>query len=143
MLEWGKNGPDRLLNKGTNQGEFNTPHGIDLDKNMNVYVADRENNRIQKFNSDGNFLTEWQNKSSHLLYSVAIDHKNNYLLAIDYDSIAKASKILRFDFDLNLNMQFNNPNTLYHDIAIDDEGTIYVGDIRNNKIQKFQLVKGE
>lgn len=143
LLERGKNGPDRILNKGTNEGEFNTPHGIDLDKNMNVYVADRENNRIQKFNSEGNFLTQWQNKSAHLLYSVAVDHKNNYLLAIDYDSIAKASSILRFDFDLNLDMQFNNPNTRYHDIAIDDEGTIYVADIRNKKIQKFQLGKSE
>lgn len=143
MFEWGKNGPDRILNKGSNQGEFNTPHGIDLDKNMNVYVADRENNRIQKFNSEGNFLNEWQNKSSHLLYSVAVDQKNNYLLAVDYDSITNASKILRFDYDLNLNLQFNNPNTLYHDIAVDDEGTIYVGDIRNRKIQKFKLVKSE
>ena len=143
MFEWGKNGPDRILNKGTNEGEFNIPHGIDLDINMNVYVADRENNRIQKFDSEGNFLTAWQNKSAHQLYSVAVDNKNNRLLAIDYDSIAKASNILRFDFDLNLDMQFNNPNTNYHDIAIDNEGTVYVADIRNKKIQKFQLVKSE
>ncbi|HEY5691129.1 MAG TPA: hypothetical protein VIS49_06715, partial [Cyclobacteriaceae bacterium] len=143
LFDWGKNGPDRILNKGTNAGEFNTPHGIDLDENMNVYVADRENNRIQKFNSKGNFLAHWQNKSAHQLYSVAVGHKNNYFLAIDYDSIAKASNILRFDFDLNLGMQFSNPNTRYHDIAIDTEGAIYVGDILNKKIQKFQLVKSE
>ncbi|MEL4456506.1 peptidyl-alpha-hydroxyglycine alpha-amidating lyase family protein [Lutimonas vermicola] len=143
LFEWGKNGPDYKLNKGDKEGEFNTPHGIDLDKNMNVYVADRENNRIQKFNSEGKFLAVWQNKSAHQLYSVAVDHKNNYLLAIDYDSIAKTSKILRFDLDLNLDMQFNNPNTRYHDIAIDDEGTIFVGDIAGHKIQKFLLVKGE
>lgn len=143
LFDWGKNGPDHKLNRGNNEGEFDTPHGIDLDKNMNVYVADRENNRIQKFNSEGNFLTQWQNKSAHQLYSVAVDHKNNYLLAIDYDSIAKASKILRFDLDLNPDMQFNSPNTRYHDIAIDNEGTIYVGDIAGNKIQKFLLVKSE
>ncbi|MGB5458479.1 MAG: peptidyl-alpha-hydroxyglycine alpha-amidating lyase family protein [Eudoraea sp.] len=143
LFEWGKNGPDYKLNRGDNEGEFNTPHGIDLDKNMNVYIADRENNRIQKFDSEGNFIAVWQNKSAHQLYSVAVDHKNNHLLAIDYDSIAKASKIFRFDLDLNLDMQFNNPNTRYHDIAIDNEGTIYVGDIAGSKIQKFLLVKSE
>jgi len=43
LFDWGK--------KGDKAGEFNTPHGIDLDSKDNVYVADRENNRIQKFNS--------------------------------------------------------------------------------------------
>jgi len=143
LFEWGKNGPDYKLNKGDKEGEFNTPHGIDLDKNMNIYIADRENNRIQKFDSAGKFITVWQNKSAHQLYSVAVDHKNNHLLAVDYDSIAKASTIFRFDLDLNLELQFNNPNTKYHDIAIDHEGTIYVGDIAGHKIQKFLLVKGE
>ena len=143
LFEWGKNGPDYKLNKGDKEGEFNIPHGIDLDKNMNIYIADRENNRIQKFDSAGKFIAVWQNKSAHQLYSVAVDHKNNHLLAIDYDSIAKASTIFRFDLDLNLELQFINPNTKYHDIAIDHEGTIYVGDIAGHKIQKFLLVKGE
>jgi len=143
LFEWGKNGPDYKLNKGDKEGEFNIPHGIDLDKNMNIYIADRENNRIQKFDSAGKFIAVWQNKSAHQLYSVAVDHKNNHLLAIDYDSIAKASTIFRFDLDLNLELQFINPNTKYHDIAIDHEGTIYVGDITEHKIQKFLLVKGE
>ena len=48
LFEWGK--------FGNKQGEFNIPHGIDLDKNGNVYVADRENNRIQKFDAQGNFI---------------------------------------------------------------------------------------
>ena len=143
LLGWGKNGPDYKLNKGDKVGEFNTPHGMDLDKKMNVYIADRENNRIQKFDSEGKFIKLWQNKSGQQLYSVAVDHKNNRLLAIDYDSISKASTIFRFDLDLNLEMQFINPNAKYHDIAVDKEGTIYVGDIVGHKIQKFLLVKGD
>ena len=143
LLEWGKNGPDLKLNEGTNEGEFDTPHAIDVDENMNVYVADRANNRIQKFDSDGNFITQWRNTSAYRVYSVAVDHKNNYLLATDYDTTTRASNIFRFDLELNLHMQFNNPNSMYHDIAIDDEGTVYVADIRFKKIQKFQLVKSE
>ena len=59
LFEWGK--------FGNKQGEFNTPHGIDLDKNGNVYVADRENNRIQKFDPEGNFIAVWQNKITEQL----------------------------------------------------------------------------
>jgi hypothetical protein len=43
-------------NRGTNPGEFNTPHNIAADAKGNVYVADRGNRRIQVFDSDGKFL---------------------------------------------------------------------------------------
>ena len=56
LFEWGK--------KGDKPGEFNTPHMIDLDTYGNVYVADRENNRIQKFDAHGIFLKEWRNNDA-------------------------------------------------------------------------------
>ena len=36
-----------------------SPHGIAIDSSGNVYVADYGNNRIQKFTSNGNFITKW------------------------------------------------------------------------------------
>ena len=39
--------------KGTREGEFDTPHSIAADARGNIYVADRGNRRIQVFNSDG------------------------------------------------------------------------------------------
>ena len=76
LFEWGK--------FGNKKGEFKIPHGIDLDNEGNVYVADRENNRIQKFDSKGNFITLWQNQVTDKLYSVTIDNQNNHLFGIDY-----------------------------------------------------------
>ena len=38
-----------------NPGQFNTPHNIGVDRQNNVYVADRSNRRIQVFDRDGNF----------------------------------------------------------------------------------------
>jgi peptidylglycine monooxygenase len=46
---------------GSGPGEFSTPHGIWIDARNRVYVADRENNRIQLFDSNGSYLTEWRN----------------------------------------------------------------------------------
>jgi DNA-binding beta-propeller fold protein YncE len=50
VREWGK--------PGTGPGEFKLPHSIQIDENGVVYVADRENGRIQKFDLDGHFLGE-------------------------------------------------------------------------------------
>jgi len=145
LFEWGK--------FGNQKGEFNIPHGIDLDNIGNVYVADRENNRIQKFDAEGNFIAVWQNKITDQLYSVTIDNQNDYLFGIDYmtvnDTIVKGSDIFRLDLNLNPQLQFgrtgfyDGPISRYHDIQIDDEGNVYVGDILGNKLQKFRLIKEE
>ena len=49
---WGK--------KGAGPSEFAFLHGIALDSQGRVFVADRTNNRIQIFDADGKFLTEWK-----------------------------------------------------------------------------------
>ena len=46
---------------GTDEGEFNIPHNIATDKDGYVYVADRENHRVQIFDSSGKFETQWNN----------------------------------------------------------------------------------
>src|SRR5207302_3491967 len=44
--------------KGKGQGEFNLVHSIAADAKGNIYVADRNNRRIQVFDGDGNFQRE-------------------------------------------------------------------------------------
>ena len=44
---------------GSGPGEFMLPHSVVIDKNDRVYVGDRENARIQIFDTDGRFLTQW------------------------------------------------------------------------------------
>ena len=44
--------------RGKGQGEFNLVHSIAADAKGNVYVADRNNRRIQVFDGDGNFQRE-------------------------------------------------------------------------------------
>ena len=53
VREWGR--------AGRGPGEFHLPHSIVADENGILYVADRENGRIEKFNLDGKFLGEIPN----------------------------------------------------------------------------------
>ena len=44
---------------GTGNGSFVSPSGLATDIAGNVYVADRDNHRVQKFSPSGNFLGSW------------------------------------------------------------------------------------
>jgi sugar lactone lactonase YvrE len=44
---------------GVGPGQFHIPHGIHVDGDGRVLVADRENERIQLFTADGRFVEEW------------------------------------------------------------------------------------
>jgi sugar lactone lactonase YvrE len=45
--------------KGSAPGEFNGPHALAMDSWGRLFVGDRGNNRIQVFDQDGTFLTQW------------------------------------------------------------------------------------
>ena len=45
---------------GEGPGKFSTPHGIWVDRQDRVLVADRENNRVQLFTRDGAYIEEWR-----------------------------------------------------------------------------------
>lgn len=44
---------------GSGPGEFTTPHAVWVTEDGHVLVADRENNRVQRFTRDGGYLDEW------------------------------------------------------------------------------------
>jgi hypothetical protein len=53
LLSWGECGAD--------PGQFNIPHNIVCDGDGWVYVADRENHRVQIFDRNGKYETQWNN----------------------------------------------------------------------------------
>ena len=54
IMSWGE--------PGTGPGEFNLPHGVWIDRQGRVLVADRENDRVQVFNQSGEHLSTWPTK---------------------------------------------------------------------------------
>jgi streptogramin lyase len=45
---------------GSSPGEFNVPHGLAMDSQGRLFVADLQNKRIQIFDQEGRYLTEWK-----------------------------------------------------------------------------------
>lgn len=138
LFEWGT--------LGTENGQFNTPHAIDLDSAGNVYVADRENHRVQVFNADGTFLRKFDVADGAGLYAVCIDPAHQGMIAVDYlkrDTTILGSTVWVASADGKTGQHFGRTGHYdgtpcrYHDVCVDDDGSIYVGDILGDRLQKW------
>ena len=126
---WGK--------RGVGPGEFNTPHSIALDKQGRVYVADRENFRIQVFDSEGKFLQMWGHVGSPWgLYITGdqslfmTDGYNDRLLTLNLDGQILGS--------LGEHGKLPGQFELCHHLAVGPiTKSIYVSEITNWRAQKF------
>jgi len=110
--------------EGSDDGEFTNPSGITVDSQGYVYVADIGNKRIQKFDSNGEFITKWVNEIQlKQPIKLAVDQYDNIYVA-DYETnyIQKfnsngqtLTRWQNFDFNINpfIDMYINFNNTIY------------------------------
>jgi DNA-binding beta-propeller fold protein YncE len=123
LFSWGEPG------KGPSQ--FVVPHAVEVDKKGRVLVADRHNNRIQIFDDQGKYLTEW---GAGLQFPTDI--------FIDKNQIVYVSELLRpgvsiFDINGNLLARWGNEGrtkedplfVTLHSIVADSHGDIYVSEV--------------
>ena len=131
--------------KGVEDGQLSTPHSIDIDKDGNVYVTDTGNNRIQKFDSDGNFLLKWGEEGSGdgqfiKLHDIAADPSGKFVYTLElknhrvqkFDSQGKF--ILKWGFE-DTGGQGAERNT--NKLTVDYNGYVYLTDKNEKKIIKF------
>jgi DNA-binding beta-propeller fold protein YncE len=104
---------------GTGGGELNEARGITVGSDGNVYVADTFNNRIQKFDSNGNFLLTW-GKDVNVFGGSGFETCNAAALCIAGDPGV-------------LGGEMNQP----HDVATGPGGSVYVADSDNLRVQQF------
>jgi sugar lactone lactonase YvrE len=139
----------RFGRRGTNNGEFNFPTNITVDKRGYLYVTDSLNFRIQIFDPQGNFVSLFGRHSDTLgdfskPKGIALDSEGHiYVVEGLYDTI------IIFDQGGRLLLTFGGPGTgpgqfwLASGIYIDPQDRIYVADSYNNRIQIFQYLKAE
>ena len=128
LLGWGM--------KGTGPGQFDTPHTIAIDGDL-VYVGDRENARIQIFDTSGRFLREWRLGHPFGLF-ITPDH-------FIYMGDAIAGRILKIDRDGRIIGSLRGPERGQgrhfdpHEIALAKDNSIFTAEVLGWRAQKFRL----
>ncbi len=144
VREWGK--------KGSGPGEFSNPHGLTLlPASTDILVADRENARLQLFDKDGGFKRQWAGQkdadTTGRVFAVAADPDGNLFVGIrreDYDT--KHTGVLKLDRDYRIlsAIGFGQPgNPVFnavHDLALGQDGSIYVAETRTKRVVKLRPV---
>ena len=121
--------------KGKEPGKFNVAHGIALDAKGQLWVMDRENQRIQVFDQDGKFIKEL--KYAGLPCSLEIGRQNIYMVN------GFAGQLLKLDLEGKVLAATGKPGKGLgefgeaHVIAVSPKGEIFVADSVNASVQKF------
>lgn len=133
--------------KGDGAGEFDTPHGIAVDEQGRVYIADRGNSRLQIFDEDGEFLSEWKSEEIGRPWGVDITSDGNVLVADGGDLTNTAydrngAVLLTPEGEvLERWGSYGSQDGQFfwaHDIATGADGSVYVVDVNvGMRVQKF------
>ena len=135
LHSWGESGAD--------PGQFNIPHNIVCDRQGWVYVADRENHRVQIFDGKGKYQTQWNNLHRPCgLFMGGPDQELCYIgelgphqpVNMNYPNLGPRISIVAPDGKLVGRVdeksglpkdQFSAP----HGICVDSRGDVYVGEV--------------
>jgi tetratricopeptide (TPR) repeat protein len=135
-----------LSRKGSNDGQLKNPTGITIDRTSTyLYVTDKDNHRIQKFDSTGRYIAKWGSKGSRdgqfdNPTGITIDQATDHVYVTDKDN----HRIQKFDSNGNFITkwgskgshygQFDNPMSLCINMI---DGCIFVVDSNNHRIHLF------
>lgn len=114
--------------EGLEGGQFKSPDIIAVDSTGNVYVHDGSN-RIQKFTSNGAFITKWegQGKEPNYTTGIAFDRDGNVIASV-YHRIQKFSSDGTLIEEWGTRGEGDGEFVGIDDIAVDNSGNIYVAD---------------
>ena len=153
IKEWG--------HMGSEPGNFREPHDIFVGGSRGyVYVADRQNNRVQVFDQDGRFIAAW--KQFGQPSSVFVDKRDNLFVGATYQSVdtpargrsvvgpttAANDRAIVIGNAITGELKYLIPDpgdlskmtdtgTSASGIAADDQGDIYAADVGLNNLRKY------
>ncbi len=131
IKEWG--------GKGSAPGQLDGAHGLALDSEGRLFVADRGNNRVQIFDQEGNFIDAWTQFGSP---------SGLYITPDDVLYVADLAEGIRFgsakDGVVTGHIKPATPPDggtvrVGESVAVDDNGTLYVGENAGMKLMRFVI----
>jgi hypothetical protein len=147
---------------GSEPGDFREPHDLSIGGSKGwVYVADRQNNRVQVFDQDGKFVAAW--KQFGQPSSVYVDKNDNIYVGATYEAVAPGQTALRPTAGPNSRAivignaitgelkylipdpgdltKMTDTGTSASGIAVDDQGNIYAADVGFNNLRKYSKTR--
>ena len=146
---------------GNTDGRFSIPHAIAIDSKDNIYVADRNNVRVQVYNTDGKLTDSWKNVVVPWGFCITPNDDvwvcgstpmkwrfNPKYPTAPLGCPPKDQVFMRFRPDGRLLQMWAIPKAVdgkekpgelnwVHCLAVDKTGNIYSGDIIGERMQKF------
>ena len=128
IAQWGS--------RGYGPGQFVAAHAIEIDADDVLYVADRENMRIQRFDTEGNLLREW--KFDAMVCAIFLHSDGHMYITTGFDG-----EFAKVDMDGNVLGAIGSPGTgngqfgEAHALTMDAAGNAYISDVINRRVQKF------
>ncbi|MDB6178716.1 6-bladed beta-propeller [Paracoccus sp. Z330] len=113
-------------NAGTGPGQFSTPHSILCDPQGRICVADRENNRVQRFDPEGIWLDEIGGLHKPMALALGVDGN---LLVTD-----QTPRLSAYDPDGQLTGRCRTFATYAHGMDVAPDGTIYLAEMMPDRI---------
>ena len=147
---------------GSKPGEFAVPHAIAMDSSGALYVADRANGRVQKFDQSGTLLDIWANlitpwgfwvTPTDEIWVCGSSPMTWEMVPEEFGCPPKDQLFMKFTTAGKLQQLWTVPKgedekekpgelNWLHAIALDSKGNIYAGDILGKRAQKFGESKG-
>ena len=146
---------------GTEPGNFRDPHDLYVGGSKGyVYVADRQNNRIQVFDQNGTFIAAWTQFGQPS--SVYVDKDDNIYVGATYQDPSRGSvnqattgpndRAIVIGNAITGELKYLIPDpgdlskmtdtgTSASGIAVDNQGNIYAADVGFNNLRKYTRVK--
>lgn len=128
--------------RGDAEGQFQSPQGVALDGQGNVYVADRGNRRVQVFDPQGGFLMAIADARFTGPRYVALDEGGRIYVSDASERVhvfdGRGDPLQSFGQAGSLPSQFSQ----IADLVVDAAGELYVVDSGNTRVQKFSMLRG-
>ncbi len=132
LYEWGE--------LGTGPGQFDLVHGVAVDREHRVYVADRTNNRIQVFTENGKFIEQWADITDPV--GIFIDERDAvWVVSAALNRILTYNRngVLQYYWGAYGGTRGGFPGGLSrpHQIDVDQEGNVYIASWDGGWVNKF------